>query len=72
MGDDLVVVDGYNLTERRERGGMAEFEINFIEAGESPAMSSTADTQSASNNAAQNLISQSQLSAVDVLTPTDR
>jgi prophage DNA circulation protein len=66
-----VVVDQFSVTERRERGGYAEFEMSFIEAGSNDFTQAQADTQTQSNNAAQNLISQSQASAVDELTPSD-
>jgi prophage DNA circulation protein len=56
MGEDIVVVDTYNVIERVERGGMAEFEISFVEAGVAPSSSIGADTQSASNAAAQSAI----------------
>jgi prophage DNA circulation protein len=45
--EKLVVVDGYSVTERRERGGYAEFAINFVEAGEDISNVNMVDTQSA-------------------------
>lgn len=43
--EKIVVVDGYSVTERRERGGYAEFEINFIEAGQEVTTEPQPDTQ---------------------------
>jgi prophage DNA circulation protein len=49
---DLVGVDVYSVTERRERGGYAEFEISFIEAGQDiSAVVGTPNTPSAVNRA---------------------
>lgn len=60
LGQDTVEVDEYKLTERRELGGYAEFEINFIEAGQQAATSPMVDTASASTSAAQTAITQFQ------------
>ena len=50
-----VVVDTYSVTERREKGGYAFFEINFIEAGQN--LSDPApDTQSQINGAVDNAV----------------
>lgn len=45
-----VVVDTYSVTERREKGGYAEFEMTFIEQGNPVSM--LVDTQGTINNAA--------------------
>lgn len=47
LGQHKVVVETYSLTERRERGRMCEFEIQFAEAGSPPSKSTQQDTQSA-------------------------
>lgn len=49
-----VVVDSYNVIERRERGGFCEFEIAFIEAGKDISTQFTADTQGQVTNAVNN------------------
>lgn len=51
VADMLVVVDTYNITERRERGGTATFEITFIEAGINTSSIMTDDTQANVNSA---------------------
>lgn len=57
LGTDVVEVDTYNVTERlSSAGGMAEFEISFLEAGSPIATTPVADTASASTAAAQNAI----------------
>jgi prophage DNA circulation protein len=43
----------YTVIERRERGRMAEFEMNFVEAGDVQSFSPATDTQSAAISAAQ-------------------
>lgn len=47
--EKIVVVDSYSVTERRERGGYAELEINFIEAGQDISGIVQPDTQGAIN-----------------------
>src|ERR1017187_7604807 len=44
LGVDTVLVDTYSVTEHRERGGYAEFEIEFIEAGTQAYSTPTPDT----------------------------
>ena len=46
IGDETVVVDTYSVTERRERGGSATFEIAFVEAGQNLSALAISDTQS--------------------------
>ncbi len=60
MGVDTVYCDNYSVTERRERGGIAEFEIEFLEAGSASALTPTADTNGAVTTAAQSAITQFQ------------
>ena len=45
MADETVVVDTYTVTERRERGGSAAFEMTFIEAGQNLSATAIANTQ---------------------------
>ncbi|MFS8051580.1 DNA circularization N-terminal domain-containing protein [Rhizobium sp. BR 317] len=52
MGIMNVACEGYSVSENREEGGMARFEILLVEAGTSPYTPATADTQSATSNAA--------------------
>lgn len=63
MGEDLVNVDTYSRTERRERGGIAEFEITFMEAGEPTFTSPLVDTVSTAIRVAQSAISSFQSSS---------
>jgi len=56
LGQDVVEVDEYKVTERRELGGYAEFEINFVEAGQQTITSPVTDTASTSTSAAQSAI----------------
>jgi prophage DNA circulation protein len=56
LGQDVVEVDEYKVTERRELGGYAEFEINFIEAGQQAVTSPFTDTVSAAVSAARSAI----------------
>lgn len=56
LGQDVVEVDEYKITERRELGGYAEFEIQFVEAGQQTVTSPVADTPSASVSASQSAI----------------
>jgi prophage DNA circulation protein len=58
-----VNVDTYSMTERRERGGIVEFDINFVEAGSSDFTQNVTDTQSAAVGAAQTAVPQFQQSA---------
>ncbi|HEY2210277.1 MAG TPA: DNA circularization N-terminal domain-containing protein [Bradyrhizobium sp.] len=46
FGEQLVAVDQYSITERRERGGVADFEITFVEAGSNAFLGAFTDTQS--------------------------
>jgi prophage DNA circulation protein len=62
-GDDMVVVDQYSVTERRERGGVADFEIAFTEAGSNDFSALGIDTQGQVSTAAQNAIAQAKTSA---------
>ena len=63
MGMDTVEVDQYSVTERREQGGMAEFEITFVEAGLQIATTPTLDTAASAIGAAQSAIAQFQQSS---------
>lgn len=53
LGTDLVVNDTYSVTESRTRGGIAEFEMMFHEAGQAISTAVTADTQSTAISTAQ-------------------
>jgi prophage DNA circulation protein len=57
-----VVVDTYTVTEKREKGGFCEIEINFVEAGQPAFSSPLTDTQGVANSAAQSGINQFQQS----------
>jgi prophage DNA circulation protein len=62
LGTDAVQPDVYSVTERLEdRGGMAEFEMTFVEAGSPPG--STTNTANASTTAAQSAIASFQNSS---------
>lgn len=52
MGPMQVVCDGYSRTESREEGGMARFDIQFVEAGTTPFSPATSNTQAATSSAA--------------------
>ena len=52
MGVMQVVVDGYSVAESREEGGLARFEIQFVEAGTTPFSPASTNTQSATSSAA--------------------
>ncbi|GAC1040826.1 DNA circularization N-terminal domain-containing protein [Rhizobium sp. No.120] len=52
MGIMNVVCEGYSVSESREEGGMARFEILLVEAGTSPYTPAAADTQSVTSSAA--------------------
>ena len=62
-GTFRVQVGPYTSTERRERGGSCEFEITFVEAGQSPSSSASADTQGAAIAAALSAVQSFQGSA---------
>jgi prophage DNA circulation protein len=47
-----VLCDRYSVTERRERGGYAEIEMLFLEAGQDPSIGTITDTSATTNNAA--------------------
>jgi prophage DNA circulation protein len=64
-GSPRVVVGHYSVSERRERGGYAEFEILFIEAGKDITTAVIGDTQSQVSAAAQTAINGFQESAVN-------
>lgn len=51
LGEDMVQVDPYIVRETRQAGGMAEFEMTFLEAGEA-AISISDDTRAAVADAA--------------------
>jgi prophage DNA circulation protein len=55
-GTSRVVVDTYSMTERRERGGIAEFDIVFLEAGQKISTNVGTDTQGEVNSSADNVI----------------
>lgn len=59
-----VQCDVFNVIERREQGGMAEIEMTFVEAGQPPAMTGSADTQ-AQTEAQANAASDASASSVD-------
>lgn len=63
FGSPRVVVGPYAVTERRERGGYAEFEISFIEAGKDITTAVIGDTQSQVSAAAIAAINAAQDSA---------
>jgi prophage DNA circulation protein len=44
LGEYSVVCAGYNVAERRERGGYCEFEIDFLESGDGVALRFFDDT----------------------------
>lgn len=46
----IVICDKYSIVERRERGGYAELEMLFIEAGQDPSTLVSVDTQANVNN----------------------
>jgi prophage DNA circulation protein len=52
--DIEVVAEGYSVTERREKGGYAQFDITFIESGINIANLPQADTQAAVTTAVNN------------------
>jgi prophage DNA circulation protein len=54
--EKIVVVDTYSVTERRERGGYAELEVAFTEAGQDISTINQIDTQRAVTSAVDNAI----------------
>ena len=53
LGTMQVCCDTYSVSETRERGGMATFDMHFVEAGSIDGTAATTDTQSvATSNAA--------------------
>jgi prophage DNA circulation protein len=56
IGEEQVVCEHYHCVEQRERGGLAEFEMQFAEAGVAPSLrmpySATSSTSSASADTA--------------------
>lgn len=52
LGEQMVKVDSYGVTEVRERGGIAEFDMTFVEAGTAPDFAPAAATQEAVGAAA--------------------
>lgn len=47
----IVICDRFSLTERREQGGFAQFEMVFLEAGQDPSVQGTStDTSAVSTN----------------------
>ena len=67
LGTDMVNADVYTITERRERGGIAEFEMVFVEAGQDVFSSPVVDTAAAAISSAQSAI-QSFLSSSDIIS----
>lgn len=71
-GEDAVGVETYSVTERRERGGYAEFEMIFIEVGKDISGVSETDSQSKVSDTADTAASGFASDAeIDALTPTD-
>lgn len=70
LGTDMVVVDTYSVTESRERGGIAEFEINFYEAGQNVSTQPTVNTAAQVGAAAQSAIGAFQDSTDITTLPT--
>lgn len=52
LGEVQAICDRCNMTETKERGGIATFEMLFLEAGQDPDETSTEDTQSTVKSAA--------------------
>jgi prophage DNA circulation protein len=61
--DDDVLVESYSVSERREKGGFAQFEITFVEAGVNIANTPQADTPAVVNNAATAVVDAAKASA---------
>lgn len=78
-GEDTVGVETYTVTERRERGGYAEIEMVFTEAGEDVSGLGETDTQSSVNSSVNDAVPNdgntagtfANSSDIDALTPTD-
>ncbi len=71
MGMQLVVCDGYTVTERRERGRMCEVEMNFVEAGQSVAnQQQSSDTTGNVSTAAEAAATQSAQAFTEGTDPT--
>ena len=54
LGFEQVHCETYAVTESREKGGWCAFEFVFVEAGQDPGVSATADTQAQLTTAADN------------------
>eukprot|EP01037_Dinobryon_pediforme_P022826 gene22826-24105_t len=54
MGMLEVICDSYSCQESRQEGGMARFEMNFVEAGTTPFTAATMGTQAVASTAADN------------------
>ena len=52
LGEFIVNCDTYSVSESRERGGFAQFEMVFVEAGQNPDDAATDDTQAQAASAA--------------------
>lgn len=52
MGEEQVRCESFSVTESREQGGIARFEMAFVEAGQDPGTTATADTQAQVGTAA--------------------
>ena len=52
LGEEQVHCETYSVSESRERGGFAQFEMALVEAGQDPGTSATADTQAQVGSAA--------------------
>ena len=52
LGEQIVHCDSYAMSESRERGGYAQFEMMFLEAGQNPDASATSDTSAQATSAA--------------------
>lgn len=68
LGIDTVEVDTYSVSESQERGGIAEFEITFIEAGLQISTMPTVDTVAVAIGAALSAIALFPLSS-DIIGP---
>ena len=61
--EQLVTIENYSVTERRERGGIATFEMSFLEFGVNTSTLTFNDTPSQVNGAVDN--------SLDAMVPTD-
>ena len=52
LGEKIVHCDSYAVAESREQGGKAQLDLVFVEAGQNPDASATADTQAQATSAA--------------------